>query len=117
MPNGTAEAYSVMRGSATGKEESQSMEIAMTVIGGIILFAVISAFVKAPGNLLQQKFGNLGQLPGKTKEEIIAVVGPPNSISAAGDGKSLLQWITPGYHVALLFEGEACLGITHEFSG
>jgi hypothetical protein len=93
------------------------MEIAIAVIGGLILFAVISALVRAPGNLLQKKFGSLGQLPGKTREEIIAVVGPPNSVSAAGDGKTLLQWMAPGYHVALLFEGEACLGITHEFSG
>jgi hypothetical protein len=92
------------------------MEIVMALIGGLVLFAVISTLVKAPGNVLQQKFRGLGQLPGKTKAEIIAAVGPPNSVSAAANGKTLLQWIIPGYHVALLFEGEACLGITHEFS-
>ena len=93
------------------------MEIAIALIGGLILFAVIAALVRTPGNLLKQRFGSLGQLPGKTKEEIIAVVGPPNSISAAPGGKTLLQWMAPGYHVALLFEGDACLGITHEFTG
>lgn len=93
------------------------MEIALILIGGFVLFGIMSLITKAPGNLLQQKFVGLGQLPGKTKSEILAVVGPPNSVSAVGDGKSLLQWITPGYHIALVFDGEVCLGINHEFSG
>lgn len=90
------------------------MEIALAVIVSVVLFGVTSALFRESGNPLQQKFESLGQLPGKTREEIIAVVGPPNSMSAAGDGKTLLQWMTPDYHVALLFEGEACLDVTHE---
>lgn len=93
------------------------MEIALAFIGGLILFVLVSVLVRAQGSQLQQRFGSLGELPGKTKEEIIAVVGPPSSVSAAPEGKTVLQWMAPGYHVALLFEGEACLGITHEFSG
>lgn len=92
------------------------MEIVLIFIGGLVLFGVISALAKAPGNLLQQRFVELGQLTGKTRSEIIAAVGPPNSISAVGDGKSLLQWMASGYHIALLFDGEICLGVNHEFS-
>jgi hypothetical protein len=92
------------------------MEIALALIGGLVIFGIISALVKAPGNRLQQQFVSLGQLPGKTKAEIIAAVGQPSSMSATADGKVLLQWISTGYHIALLFDGESCLGITHEFS-
>lgn len=93
------------------------MELVIAVIAGLVLFAIIAAFLRAPGNLLQQKFARLGQLPGKSKEEIISAVGPPNSISAAANGNTLLQWLAAGYQIALLFDGDVCLGITHEFSG
>ena len=44
----------------------------------------------------------------------LSVVGPPNSVSAAGNGKTLYQWLAAGYHIALLFDGETCEGVTHE---
>jgi hypothetical protein len=28
----------------------------------------------------------------------------------------LLQWQSDVYHIALLFEGDVCVGITHEFA-
>lgn len=73
--------------------------------------------VKAPGRALQQKFVSLGTIKGKTRIEIEAVVGAPNSISAAAGGMVLCQWMAVGYHIALLFDGDICQGITHEFSG
>jgi hypothetical protein len=85
------------------------------LIGGLILYVVIQALVKAPGSNLQGKFVGLGTLKGRTKDEIISVVGPPNSISAAANGKTLYQWIATGYHIALLFDGSTCEGITHQF--
>src|SRR5450759_2873296 len=54
------------------------------------------------GKGLQGKFVKLGTLKGRTQSEIVASVGKPNSISAAAGGKRLVQWITPGYHIALL---------------
>ena len=80
----------------------------------MILYVVIQALVKAPGANLQSKFVGLGTLKGKTKNEIISVVGPPNSISAAANGKTLYQWIATGYHIALPFDGDACEGVTHQ---
>lgn len=87
----------------------------VSIIGGLILYAVISMMVKAPGSSLQSKFVGLGTLKGKSKAEIISVVGPPNSISAAANGRTLSQWLATGYHIALLFDGETCEGVTHEF--
>ena len=87
----------------------------ISIIGGSILYFIIQALVKAPGASLQSKFVGLGTLKGKTRNEIIAVVGPPNSISAAANGKTLYQWLATGYHIALLFDGDTCEGVTHQF--
>lgn len=85
------------------------------LLGAILLGGVITAAKKsAQGAELQQKFVGLGNLVGKTKDEIIAAVGPPNSLSSMGDDSTLLQWQTQGYHIALLFRGELCEGVTHE---
>jgi hypothetical protein len=90
-------------------------------------FFVVFAIVVALGALfswmslndLKSKFAGLGVLAGKSKDEIISAVGPPNSVSDVGEGKVLLQWQNiseaGGYHIALLFdEVGICEGITHE---
>ena len=73
----------------------------------------ISQFNK-PGDELAEKFLFLGKLVGKTREQIIAKVGYPTSRSVMSEGKELLQWQAGGYHIALLFDGDICEGITHE---
>jgi len=59
------------------------------LIGGLIMYAIISALVKAPGSSLQSKFVQLGTLKGKTYSEIVSAVGNPSSTSATvgTDGK------------------------------
>jgi hypothetical protein len=85
------------------------------IVGGLILYGIIAAIVSVPGNVLAQKFGELGTLTGKTKEEIISKVGQPNSISAAIDGGQVLQWLAAGYHIVLLFDKDGiCKGLSHE---
>ena len=84
--------------------------------GGLILYFIIHFMVKAPGAMLQNKFVGLGTLTGKTKSEIIAVVGQPNSISGLEEGKTLLQWMSTGYHISLIFNDDICEGIAHEVS-
>jgi hypothetical protein len=91
------------------------MEFIIPIIGGLILYAIISELVKAPGKSLQRKFLSLGTLTGKSKSQIISVVGQPNSISGTAGGKTLCQWMATGYHIALIFNGEICEGVTHEF--
>lgn len=90
-------------------------------VWGIILVVVVGMisglqqhYITQPGRAMARKFADLGQLAGKTKTEIIWAVGNPTSFSAMADGKSLLQWQETGYHIALLFSGEKCDGVTHE---
>lgn len=63
---------------------------------------------------LRSKFDRLGILKGKSKSMIITAVGAPNSISVVGPNQTLLQWQIAGYHIAILFTGEVCDGISHE---
>jgi hypothetical protein len=59
---------------------------------------------------------SLGNIVGMTSAEIVAIMGTPNGRSAAGAG-TLLQWLQPGYHVALRFDAnDRCEGITHSFA-
>jgi hypothetical protein len=68
------------------------------------------------GRALAQGFASLGNLAGRSREEIAAVVGPHSGFSVAGPDQVLLQWQSDVYHIALLFEGDVCVGITHEFA-
>jgi hypothetical protein len=62
------------------------------------------------------RFKALGDLNGKTVQEIIAYAGPFSSRSLAGEGNVLLQWQATGYHIAILFDvTEHVVAITHEF--
>ena len=65
---------------------------------------------------LSNGFVRMGNLIGLTMYQITANVGPPDSKSLIGN-KILLQWIRPGYHMALLFDQNGvCLGIQHEYA-
>lgn len=86
----------------------------MIAIVALPLLWAVGAAMSATS--VQKKFADLGTLTGKTKAEILAVVGQPNSVSSVGDGKTLLQWQATGYHIALMFTGEICDGVTHEHS-
>lgn len=91
-----------------------------TTIGGIILYLIIGALVRAPGSALQSKFIMLtaktnGEIKGKTYDEIVATCGRPTSVSPIGDGGKVCQWMATGYHIALLFDANnVCLGVSHE---
>jgi hypothetical protein len=80
----------------------------------MIVGAIQVASVTNPGKELHAKFVSLGTLSGRTKDEVVAVVGAPSSISAIGEGQTLLQWQATGCHMALRFTGEICDGITHQ---
>jgi hypothetical protein len=58
----------------------------------------------------------IGNLIGKP-EDIITHVGQPNS-RGGGASYTRLQWIRPGYRIALKFDvHKQCLGITHQHVG
>jgi len=65
---------------------------------------------------LSGRFRHLGNMTGKSKADIIKVVGAPSSVSYMGRTQ-LLQWQVPGYHIALKFDAnEMFAGITHEYA-
>ena len=96
------------------------MEAFLWFVG--ILFAGLIFFTLRPqsdterSRALAQKFAGLGTIAGKTKHEIIAVVGPPTSFSALAGNQTLLQWQATGYHIALSFTDDVCNGVTHEYT-
>lgn len=73
------------------------------------------------GNV-SQRLARLGNVRGRPRDEIVALLGPPNSISSTGDGGELLQWqkisaYSGSWHYALIFDRHGiCGGITHQFS-
>jgi len=86
------------------------------LIGGLILYAITRVLVRLPGVYIRRKFNKVGTLRGKSFHTIVAIVGSPTSRSVTGNGKTLYQWMATGYHIALLFDGDICEGVTHEFA-
>ena len=98
--------------------DSSFLLIVLPALGGLVLYSLIRMSVLNKGRNLQARFRGLGRIAGKTRRDIVRAVGPPNSISSLAGGKALLQWLSPGYHIALRFNGQAeesiCEGVTHE---
>ena len=91
------------------------MYFILPLIGGIILYFIISVAVRSGGAMLNKKFVDLGVLKGKSYVEIEKAVGKPNSVSSAKGGKTIKQWIRTGYHIALIFdEKDICEGVSHQ---
>lgn len=93
----------------------------LPTIGGLILYALTNAGVRAPGHSLNKKFVSLGNLKGKSLKEITDVCGNPSSystsIGADGNPIKIIQWMATGYHIVLLFDSnDICLGISSETS-
>ena len=89
------------------------------IIAAPLLGLIIKAFTKSPSQSLNEKFVSLGTLTGKTLDEIVSVVGSPNSVSSTigENGSTVLvyQWIQVAYHIVLLFdENKICLGVSSE---
>jgi len=90
--------------------------VVLTVFAVVLLAAALRP---RPALALKKKFARLGTLPGRHKDEILAAVGPVTTFSAAGAGKSVLQWQRASsmgsYHIALLFGADgACEAVTNE---
>ena len=72
-------------------------------VGGYFIIYLFNLDAAGPGRSLSQKFISLGIMSGKHMNDIIDVVGPPNSRSPVGN-KLLLQWIATGYHISIMFD-------------
>jgi hypothetical protein len=93
---------------------SQVALIALVVV--MLLTLIVPWAFRAPGRALRKRFVSLGSLKGRTRKEIVKVVGPPSTETPLPDGRTLLQWRATGYHIALVFEKNGrCFGVTHEY--
>jgi hypothetical protein len=92
-----------------------------TTVVLLLVIAAVAAIVipylfRAPGRRLRKQFVALGSLKGRTRKEIEKAVGPAALETTLPDGRTLLQWRTTGYHIALVFEKNGrCFGVTHEY--
>ena len=88
----------------------------------LIIFVIYGIFsiltqhtVNSPGRELHKNFISLGNLQGKSYEEISKIVGEANSSSNIS-GFILKQWITTGGHMAIQFDSNLkFVTITHQF--
>jgi hypothetical protein len=84
---------------------------------GFFAIAMVAGFVSrtighAPGRALRRRFAAYGPVQGRTKAEIIAAVGPPNTSSELPEGRTLEHWHAPGYDIALGFRpDDVCYGV------
>jgi hypothetical protein len=93
---------------------SQLALIALVV--AVVLTLLVPWAFRAPGRAMRKRFISLGSLKGKTRKEIVKVVGAPSQETPLPDGRTLLQWRATGYHIALVFEkNDRCFGVTHEY--
>lgn len=90
---------------------------------GVFIGYFVAGLTTAKGNLLQQDFIAMGNLVGKTLDEIKQKVGEPNAINActvADTGKpgTLCTWTSAPYSITLLFDQDNnCLGVNEEIKG
>ena len=89
--------------------------VAIALVAALLLAIVVPRIYLAPGRALRKRFVALGTLKGRTRKEIVKAVGQPATETPLPDGRTLLQWRTTGYHIALVFEKNGrCFGVTHE---
>lgn len=86
------------------------------VVLGVIVYWFITRSVTSPGRAMQRKFVSLGNMKGKSLNQIESVVGRHSSVSEIGNGKVLYQWMATGYHIAIQFDKGICEKITHQYS-
>lgn len=91
---------------------SQVIFVAIPAIAiGVTVMLIVG---RLRGVQLRQKFIYLGELRGRTLEEITREVGSPSSRTALTGNAELFQWARPGYHIALIFSDGTCQGVQHE---
>jgi hypothetical protein len=50
-----------------------------------------------------------------TEKQLTDAIGAPQAKSMMANGRRLLQWQATGYHVAFIFFGDTCEGMTSEY--
>jgi hypothetical protein len=94
------------------EKESNVLPVSLILAVFTILFLSVIVGLLTPYSL-QRKFVKLGVLEGRTKDEIIAAVGPPSEISVDGAGRTILKWRSRYFRIALGFDPDGkCSGVS-----
>jgi hypothetical protein len=80
-------------------------QLFVSLIVGLLLYQIIKIGVLSSGLGLIKRFNAIGNMKGKTLEEITKVCGRPNS-THYGYGYILCQWYQTGYHIVLEFDNQ-----------
>lgn len=89
------------------------MSTLLTIVAYVIALTAVLAIVYAARSVrLQNRFRALGQVQGRTLEEIVKQVGPPNHHTMLVNEREILEWRRVGFHVALSFTRGVCDGMT-----
>ncbi len=91
---------------------------------GALLGYFVAGLIDAKKNLLKEAFAKLGNLRGRSLDEIVAVAGPYKSfqtctLSDRGNAPGFMYaWTERDYFVALLFDADnICIGVSKEIDG
>jgi hypothetical protein len=69
----------------------------------LVIVCFIAWLTTKSSQSMSSKFAQLGDVRGKTLEQVVAAAGLPSSYSALGPGKMLAEWTKAGFHLALSF--------------
>ena len=86
------------------------------ILGIVILIILVCALIDTLINPNPTHMNKLGTVTGKHLNDIINIIGNPQSSSINNNNTITYQWITPGIHLVLLFDSNnVCLGVTHQY--
>ena len=87
------------------------MTTLLTVLAYVFALTLVLALVHAARSVrLQNRFRRLGSVEGRTMEEIVRHVGPPNHHVKLANDREILEWRRVRFHVALSFTKGVCDG-------
>jgi len=92
------------------------MSTLLALIAVIVFATLASAWAGAVRSAsLRRKFEALGQVTGRTREEILRHVGkPPNRTEKPHAGREIMEWRRINFRVVLAFTDGVCDGIDYE---
>lgn len=75
---------------------------------------LILAFRNSYVGGFQKRLAGLGDLRGKSLQQITSVLGPGDSAMRYPDGRIVIEWFREEYHAALVFGPNGCEGLFEE---
>lgn len=102
-------------------ESGSFLPVIYGLLGGCFVGYFVAGLTDAKSTLLQKDFKKLGDLRGRTVEEIVASVGdytserPCHITDRDNEQGVIYTWTTPKYEISLLFGSDnRCIGVNNE---